>query len=417
MENKPRYIRPAELTLRVGANDELFVRHLFGLTPAGRPAPHLPARLVVDAHVPLGSGSALASVALEAGVPFLVDPETHYLQDQQHPGAAWCRVGFGNPANHEPVDLMATDVQDELVEAVIQHQLAHGASMLIAPYVHVDQPGSRWPEVQAALWSRTAAYIAKAGVNLPVIAVVAIGWRCLHPLRGFPQLSQMWDALADLNPAEIALAASKVHLGAKPQDRIAELLMVVRNLARDYKVTMWQQGLLGELCVVGGAAGYETGIGWREKRDLQSRKAVHREPSGEDSHPPARPVYVRELGRGVPKTRLQLARSKRRVWAKLVCPFPDCCAPAGQDLLEDARRHSAVSRARELEQLDATNATSWRWNYSTQRTLTGIELAQSLNALAPASSKTPAVDMKTLLAIYEIASARRTRRVLARRTA
>lgn len=417
MENTPHYTGRAELTLRVGGGDEDFVRELFGLTPGVRPAPHVPARLVVDAHVPLGSGAAIASAAREAGVPFLIDPETHYLQDEQHLGAPWCRTPFGDPLTHQPIDLMAVEVQDRLVADVINYQISHGASMLIAPYIHIERADSRWPEVQAELWQRTAAYIREAQINLPIIAVVAVGWRCLHPLRGFPQLSAMWDALADLDPAEIAIAASRVHEGAKPQDRIAELLIAVRNLAANYKVTMWQQGLLGELCVVAGAAGYETGIGWREKCDLQSRKAGHRRPPTPGAHPAPRPIYIRELGRSVPKSRLKLAHGKRRVWSKLVCPFPDCCAPAGDDFLHDARRHSVIARARELTHLDATNATSWRWNYLTQRTLEGIELARSINALAPSTSSTPAIDMKSLLAIHEISNARRNRRAVVRRTA
>jgi hypothetical protein len=416
MSTAPHYTGPAELTVRLGANDELFVRQLFGLAPGSRPAPHLPVRLVVDAHVPLSSGAMLCSIARDAGVPFLIDPETHYLQDTQHADAPWCKVPFANPNNHTPADLMSTPAQDALVKAVIDYQVQHGATAVIAPYVHIDRPDSRWPEVQAALWDRTAAYVAEAGIHLPVIAVAAVGWRCLHPLQGMPHLAAMWDALADLDPAEIALAASKVHMGAKPQDRIAELLMVVRDLSRDYKVTMWQQGLLGEICIVEGAAGYECGIGWREKCDLQTRKTELREPSTGGGYS-ARPVFISELGRGVPKVRLELARTNRRVWARLVCPFPDCCAPAGMDLLGDARRHSVVARVRELEQLDATHASSWRWNRLTQRALEGIDLAHDINALAPASRSMPSIDITTLLAIYEVANARRSRRAVIRRTA
>ena len=415
MRTAPHQAGPAELSLRVGSSDGLFVRELFGLTPGDRPAPHRPARLVVDAHVPLVRGAGLAGIAREAGVPFLVDPETYYLQDTQHADAAWCRVPFGDPAVFEPLDLAATPVQDELVKTVIDYQIQHGATSVIPPYFHVERPDTRWVEVQAAIWRRTALYVKEADVHLPVVAIVGLGWRCLHPLQGFPQLEQMWDALADLDPAEIALAASKVHMGAKPQDRIAELLMVVRTLAANYKVTMWQQGLLGESCVIEGAAGYECGIGWRETCDLQNRKAQHRRASA--GHPSARPIFIRELGRGVPKRRLELARAKRHTWALLVCPFPDCCAPAGEDLLGDARRHSVIARARELEALDETQAAGWRWNHLLQRTRDGIAIAQQLNDLAPSSSQIPQIDLASLQAIYDVANGRRGRRLIRRRTA
>lgn len=416
MPTAPRYTGPAQLTIRVSSADEPFVRRLYGLAPGSRPAPHLPDRLVVDAHVPLAAtGSALATTARDAGVPFLIDPETVYLQDLQNPNAHWRRVPFGEPAVQTPADVMSQAAQDGLVQAVVDYQVKHGATAVIAPYVHIERPDSGWILVQASLWRRTKAYVEAAGINLPVIAVVAVGWRCLHPLRGVPQLSHMWDALAALEPSEVALAASKVHMGTRPEDRIAELLMLVRDLTRAYKVTMWQQGLLGEACVVEGAAGYECGIGWREKCDLQSRMSQHRQAIS--GHPAARPIYIAELGRGVPKTRLQLARSKRKVWARLVCPFPDCCAPGGDDLLGDARRHSVVARARELEQLDSTHATNWRWNRLTQRLADGLVLAGQLNALAPPSSAAPVIDTRSLRAIYEVANSRRARRGGIRRTA
>ena len=298
---------------------------------------------------------------------------------------------------------------------VLDGHLEHGATSVIAPYFHIERPDSRWADVQGDVWRRTRAYVEREAINLPVIAVVALGWRCLHPLQGLPKLSRLWDSLAALDAAEIALAASKVHMGARPHDRLVELLMAVRSLSGDYKVTMWQQGLLGEICIIEGATGYECGIGWREKCDLQTRKAQQRRPS--DGHPSARSVYIREIGRGVPKPRLELARAKRRTWAELVCPYPDCCAPGGKDLLGDARRHSVVARAHELETLNATRASQWRWNHLTQRTLWGLEIAEALNALAPASSHIPRIDLKSFEAIYTVANTRRGRRPVARRTA
>lgn len=417
MATRPRYGGPAELTLRVGAADELLVRRLYGLLPGAPRAPHRPARLVVDAHVSLSAqGKGLTAAAREAGVPVLIDPETYYLQDSQHAAAPWCKVPYAKAAAAAPSALMSSSVQASLVEKVINYQVTNGATAVIAPYVHIERPTPGWTQVQVGLWRRTAEYVQATGLNLPVIAVVAIGWRCLHPTRGIRALADLWTALDALHPDEVALAVSKVHAGAQPADRIAELLMLVDDLASSYpKVTMWQQGLLGEACVIQGAAGYESGIGWRDKCDLQSRKAQSRSPS--DGHPGAQPVYVRELGRGVSKRRLELARGKRRIWSRLVCPFPDCCAPAGDDLLGDARRHSVVSRARELGELDATKATRWRWNHLTLRLADGIDIAQRLNALAPSSSGLPGIDMTSLQAIYDIANARRQRSSSIRRTA
>jgi len=417
MTASARYTGPAELTIRVVAADRILVQRLYGLLPGTIRAPYRPDRLVVDAHVPTtAAGAELARIARDAGVPFLIDPETYYLQDVQHPGAPWCSTPYAQRSAATPADLLSPTGQLALVKSVVDYQIAHDATAVIAPYVHIDRPTPGWVQVQAGLWRRTASYVREAGINLPVVAVVAIGWRCLHPLQGVPALRDMWAALNALGPDEVALAASKVHDGADPAGRIAELLMLVTTLAGTYpKVTMWQQGLLGEACVIQGAAGYECGIGWREKCDLQSRKAQHRSTS--TGHPGARPVYIHEVGRGVSKRRLELARTRRGVWSRLVCPHPDCCAPGGDDLLADARRHSVVARARELANLNSTHATRWRWNRLTQRLAEGIAVAQLLNGLGPSSSGMPGIDMRSLNGLHEIANARRTRPDLIRRTA
>lgn len=417
MTKQPLYTGPAQLTIRVSASDESLLQRLYGLVPSSARAPFRPDRLVVDAHIPLGTnGDRIAGLARAAGVPFLIDPETYYLQDVQDIRAPWCAVPYAQAAAATPAELMNAGTQATLVKSVVDYQLVNGATAIIAPYVHVDRPTPGWVQVQAGLWRRTADYISEAGINLPVIALVAIGWRCLHPIRGVPALKDMWDALDSLSPDEVALAASKVHMGANPADRIAELLMLVSDLATIYPmVTMWQQGLLGEACVIQGAAGYECGIGWRDKCDLQSRKSQQRSVSS--GHPGSRPVYIHELGRGVPKRRLELARTQRKTWSRLVCPFPDCCAPGGDDLLGDARQHSIVARARELAELDATHASRWRWNRLTQRLENGLVIANLLNALGPSSSALPAVEMNSLRALHQVANARRSRRGTIRRTA
>ncbi len=409
---------PAEqalLTIRASGADELMLRRLFGLEPGYAAAPHRPDRLVVDAHVPLTArGPSMAATARRAGVPLLIDPETHFLQDFQCTDAPWCAVPYADPTLLTPSDLMRTAAQDALVEAVVDYQIEHGATAVIAPYVHIENSTMGWVQVQAGLWRRTIAYLQRARINLPVIAVVALGWRCMTP-TGRKSLTDVWNGLAALRPDEVAIAASKTHMGVKPAERIADLLRLVRGLSHTYTVTMWQQGLLGEACVIEGAAGYECGIGWREKCDLQSRMSQHRSPRM--GSPGPRPVYISEVGRGVPKRRLELARAHRAIWAKLVCHTAGCCAPAGDDLIGDSRRHSIVTRARELEHLFATPVTVWQWNRLAQRLEKGIELADRLNSLGPKTAALPSVDTSTLQALYEIANARRRRTPTARRAA
>ena len=200
----------------------------------------------------------------------------------------------------------------------------------------------------------------------------------------------MWTALKALAPDEVALAASKAHAGARPADRIAELLMLVGDLAMTYpKLTMWQQGLLGEACVIQGAHRL------RERHRL-ARQVRPAEPQDPVPLPRATDTPERSLSLSVTsgRVRVQAAaracpRQAQRVVAACLSPTPTAAHPAGVDLLGDARWHSTVTRARELTLLTATPATQWRWNHLAQRLTVGIDLADRLNALAPSSSGMP----------------------------
>lgn len=232
----------SELLVRVGANDAALMRRMYGLDGTA-PAVTTPDRLVVDAHTSMKT-TDLATTARAAGVPLIVDPQTYYLQDVQHQDDAWAGLPYGHPHAITPADLMRPEAQDRLVAGVIEHQIACGATMLIAPYVHVEKIAGGWGEVQAGLWRRTRLFLARQNINLPVIALLALGWRCLHPTQGATTLGPLWDGLRVLHPAEVALAASKVHLGARPDERLIDLLSLVRTLVASYRVIAWQQGLL-----------------------------------------------------------------------------------------------------------------------------------------------------------------------------
>jgi len=400
----------AHLLVRVGASDAALMARMLG-TDGGSPAARRPDRLVVDAHVPART-SELAVTARTAGVPLLVDPQTFYLQDLQHPADAWANLAYAAPAALTPADLMRTATQDRLVDLVIEHQVVAGATAVIAPYVHIERVNNGWPEVQARLWRRTRKRLDRHGISLPVIGLIALGWRCLHPIQGIPAMASMWDALRDLAPNEVALAASKVHLGTTATDRLAELLAFVHNLAAEYPVIMWQQGLLGEACIVAGASGYETGIGWREMCALNQSMAAHRaSPSG---HPGARPVYVEALGRSIPKRSLERLHGHSQLWARLLCTDPACCAPGGADMLGDARAHAVISRSRNLARIDQAHRTQWKWNDLSARTAQGLVIGNRVNAMVDTTSGLNRVDLTALTAINTIASSRRQRQPIRR---
>src|SRR5205823_373102 len=60
----------------------------------------------------------------------------------------------------------------EFVRAVIEFQLSHGATAIIPPYPHLNDPEDLWLPI-ALEWLREArAYLDSAGVALPMVAIL-----------------------------------------------------------------------------------------------------------------------------------------------------------------------------------------------------------------------------------------------------
>jgi len=391
----------AELLIRASSRDVALMNRVFGLD-GGRAAAWRPDRLVVDAHVPAKT-PALADIARRAGIPFLVDPQTYFLQGTQHADDAWAKLPFGNPRPLAAADLADPAVQDTLVADCIDHQVAAGATALIAPYLHLERLDDGFVFVQAALWQRTAALLTARGNQLPVIAIVALGWRLLDPSVG-KDLTPVWEALGTLSPTEVAIAATKVHLGATSVDRLTHLVMLIHKLKSSYPVLAWQQGVLGETCVAAGAQGYETGIAWREHCDLQTARNAHRAPPTGGGGAP--PVYIPALGRGIPKKTVRELRKHSTVWSALMCANPRCC-PSGDNVLNDARQHAIVSRAQSLAELSQIDRATWRWAEIARRSAEGLRLGRRINKIADRTPAMARIDTRALEAINTVSELRR----------
>lgn len=392
-----------ELLVRASTVDAALIRRVYGLE--GRPPSQAhPSRIVIDAHTPLGSGD-MATTARRAGVPLLIDPQTYYLQEAQHVGDPWARLPFGRADKLTPADLDSF-AQEQLVASVVSYQIEHGATAVIAPYVHIDRSNSAWIDVQAGLWQRTARFLARESIALPVTAVLSVGWRALHPVQGFAGLSPAFSALSVLDPREVALAASKADQGVRPQDRAMDLVLMIERIRRDVPVIAWQQGHLGELAVAAGAIGYECGIGWRERCDLGAAAKAHRK-APTDGSPSARPVFVGVLGRSVPKRSLETMRNHRELWMRIMCADSGCCLPGGAGLLGDARAHAIVQRRKRLDQLERIERGVWRWRHLAESADNAIDLARRLNQIAATNADVKKIDIGALQAISLVGHARR----------
>lgn len=217
----------ADLLIRASSNDAVLLRRVFGF--GGHPrAAAVPNRIVVDAHT-VARTDAISDIARRAGVPFLVDPQTYLLQDPQHDGDKWSSLPFADPAIWTPGEALSPTKRDGLIRESINHQVTHGATSSIAPYFHLEKATSGWIDVQAQLWLDTRRYLDKEGLALPVIAVLAPGWRLLHPIQGQKALAPVFGALETLTPQEVALAASRVAAGVDPGSRLMDLVLMIER--------------------------------------------------------------------------------------------------------------------------------------------------------------------------------------------
>ena len=398
----------ARLLVRFGGGDAALLGRL--LNTYGKPTIErrvlLPDRVVIDAHV-AASTPSISDMARQAGTGLIIDPQTFYLQDSQHPGDPWARLPFADHSIETVSDLLQGDRADRLVAETLEFQLGHGATVLMAPYVHVERLGDGWAQVQAWLYRRTRRYLDAQNLHLPVLAPVALSWKLISRTSWPSAMDGLIDGLRTLHPDEVALAASKIDQGVHPEMRLAGLYAAIGRLRRHWPVIAWQQGILGEACVAAGAAGYETGIGWRERCDLRTRMAGHRSASASTSGGPIRPVYIAALGRSISKKTVLAALNDSVAGPQLICMDPHCC-PTGRLVLSgDARAHAVIARAARLSDLDSAEHPRWTWQHVAQHARSAVDLAQRINRIAASQPGIQRVDISALQAIALTADVRR----------
>jgi hypothetical protein len=384
--------------------DRALLPRIFGADTPDLRASMRPDRIVVDAHLPTRAPEIPGSHGC---------PECHswstrkiFIQDNQPASDRWATLPFGIARALTPEEASRPAFQSDFARRVIDYQIVRDATAIIPPYVHIDRPDSDWIDVQVGMWACTKEYLEREGIALPVTAVLAVGWRMLHPVHGIQALNPVMRALIDLAPREVALAASKSDDGAHPDERAMDLVLMIERLATDYSIILWQQGLLGEIGIAAGATGYETGIGWRERCNLPATMASRRaiQSGGRRS---GRPVFVTALGRSIDRRSLEEMRQHRDIWTQPICTDTDCCPQGGRALLDDASKHAVVQRARRVDELDRIERTVWQWQNLADDAYRGLDLAARINRLAHTSGALRRIDTHALSAISAVSHLRR----------
>jgi hypothetical protein len=130
-----KHLDMAELLIRASTQDAALLRRIYGLD-GHEAASARPTRVVVDAHVPASSrGADVAMAARQAGVPFLVDPQTFYLQGTQHAADPWALLPYGRPDK----------LSDRLVRSSVIFATAFGFDVLLEFYKY---PAEHWIDLR-----------------------------------------------------------------------------------------------------------------------------------------------------------------------------------------------------------------------------------------------------------------------------
>ena len=355
-----------DLLIRAGRADHKLIEKLCAPAATGLWAPRsLPLTgVVADAHVAV-ERPTLRETADVAAIPFLVDPLTPLLTDEQEPGKGWAALPYAHPEKLSATDLGHHELQDELIDQVIGFQREQGATVLIPPYVYVDRRNSAWLAVNQSLLQRTARYLERENIDLPVAPVFAASLHQFSPQATWSVGLDPFLAVADqMNTRYVALSFSWAQQRKASYDAVAMLMTAIHHAATGRRVLPWRQGLYGTALTGVGAAGYETGPGHAETLhypQLMARRRPTDKPSsggGGEAN-----VYFTAFGRSIDRKHAEALLSNRLLKAQLVCPESSCCPDGATSMASDWREHAVRARHRELTEINRMPAsTSWRLN-------------------------------------------------------
>jgi len=357
-----------DLLIRAGRNDHKLLAQLCAPAAAGlwaaRPVPMT--GVVVDAHV-AAERSLLRETADAAGLPFLVDPTTTLLTDEQVPGKGWAALPFATPTKLQPSDLSTERAQLDLIDRCLAFQRSQGATILIPPYLYVDRRNSAWLDVNQALLEQTGRYLRREGIDLPVAPVFAASLHQFGPKAHWAAgLDRFLSATEDLNTRFVALSLSWSSPRKANYDAVALLAASTHHAADSRRLVSWRQGLYGAALTGTGAAGYETGPGHAEAVHYPElaagrrppKKSVKKKTGGAEHN-----VFLAAFSRSVDIDVARPLLEHHLLRGRLVCPDPGCCHDGATSMIESWREHAVRARHRHLVEIERMpTSPGWRLN-------------------------------------------------------
>jgi hypothetical protein len=398
----------SELLIRPGMNDHDVIAELLApgssamLVPGDRRAPV--DRLVADAHI-ARKRPQLAVAAASAGVPYMVDPLTHFWQSDLRESDALAALPYGSPTARTSDDFANPLTRESLLAGVVEFEVEQGATSVIPPYLYARTTADAWFERSLELLEATRHRMERTGLRLPLFAVLVVG----H--QGFAHPSS-WSAGIDRFARRAReVGASALGIGfspTKPRDGYAKVLATFSAMSRVKQVSglpvyAWRQGIFGAGLTAAGIDGYETGVATGEACDIARSVASRRPQPGKKKgggNPPG--IFIDTLGRSVPANvgKLLLASSLR---ARVMCDDERCCPDGPASTMAHPREHAVRMRSRQLRSIDALPHTSWRLHQVGKDATAGSTLTLQANQILQAAGMTERLPAAGLDAMARVA--------------
>jgi hypothetical protein len=373
-----------ELIIRPSMNDHEVVADL--LAPGGtsimvgRQQPVI-SRLVVDAHV-VARRPQFAEAAAEAGIPFLVDPWTPFLQGELREADPWAALPYGTAERVEAAQYSSGS--RDFVRRVVDFELEHEATAVVAPYPYVTEPTDEWFGVALRWLEETRAYLDEERIGLPLIGVMCGQLLKFGAERTWAEgLNRFAAKMRRVQAHGVALCLSPIGNGKESYNKLLRFFLTADRLQRLARMPTfaWQQGMYGPALVAAGLDGYATGIGISEQTNISSNLAARRPPKNGEQ--PGRGgsagVFLDPLGKSLNRRAATALLSDPTMRAKLMCTDERCCPNGITSTMEHPREHAVRTRQRELLTLDGLPARAWRLNHIATQAQAGLTLAHQAN--------------------------------------
>jgi hypothetical protein len=404
--NRRKIAMPSELLIRPGLNDHEVVADLLAEGEASSLVPSSTRpidRLVVDAHIATRRPQ-FAVAAQSAGMPFMIDPLTHFWQGAVRDTGAWTGLPYARREALDPERLAHPLTREELIAEVIDCELELGATAVVCPYVYARSPGDIWFARQLELLEGTASWLARHNLRLPLFAVLMASHQGFGPAGCWTHgIDRFATAARECGATAIAFALAPT----KPTDAYKKVASTFAATARIKRVSRlpvfaWRQGIFGAGLTAAGADGYESGIATGEACDVPASLAPrsHQKARSGGGNPPG--IFIELLGRSVPPN-VGHALLDSSLRSRVMCDDKRCCPNGSSSTKAHPREHAVRTRARNLAMLNALPGMTWRLHRVAQDAKAGSTLAAQANQILRAAGIKQTLTTPGLDAIARVA--------------